>query len=52
MLHYDPRQGGYVVDIDRRRLEEAPSYTPNNLPDWSETAYGHRLDQYYGVPPY
>lgn len=52
MLNYDPRQGGYAVDLDRKRLEAAPSYTLNDMPDWSDTAYGHRLDQYYGVPPY
>src|SRR6202140_2799564 len=27
VLKYDVRQGGYVVDLDRRRLEGAPSYT-------------------------
>jgi hypothetical protein len=52
LLNYDPRQGGYVVDLDRRRLEGAPSYTANALPDWSDNTYGRRLDQYYGVPPY
>src|ERR1700758_432259 len=29
MLKYDVRQGGYVVDVDRRRLAEAPSYRPS-----------------------
>ena len=24
---YDTRQGGYVVDLDRSRLDAAPSYT-------------------------
>jgi PRC-barrel domain len=52
MLNYDPRQDGYVVDLDRRRLEAAPSYTLTNMPDWSDRSYGHRLDEYYGVPPY
>jgi hypothetical protein len=51
VLNYDLRQGGYVVDIDRRRLEGAPNYTLNDMPNWSDT-YGHRVDQYYGVPPY
>jgi PRC-barrel domain len=51
VLNYDPRQGGYVVDLDRRRLEGAPSYALNDTPDWS-APYGHRVDQYYGVPPY
>src|SRR3954466_13357868 len=27
VLDYDPAQGGYVVDIDRDRLERAPSYS-------------------------
>src|ERR1700752_4441599 len=52
MLKYDVRQNGYVVDIDRRRLEGAPSYTTSDLPNWSDRAYVHRIDDYYGVPPY
>jgi hypothetical protein len=28
-LTYDTRKGGYIVDIDRTRLETAPSYTPS-----------------------
>jgi hypothetical protein len=51
MLNYDPRQGGYVVDLDRRKIESAPSYTLNKMPDWSDKNYGHRLDRYYGVAP-
>jgi len=52
LLKYDIRQNGYVVDIDRRRLEGAPSYNAGNMPDWSDRAYGRRVDIYYGVPPY
>jgi PRC-barrel domain len=52
VLKYDIRQGGYVVDLDQRRLEGAPSYTASTLPDWSDRTYGHRVDDYYGVPPY
>ena len=51
-LTYDTRKGGYVVDIDRTRLETAPSYTSSTAPNWSDRAYGHRVDDYYGVPPY
>ena len=32
-----PRQGGHVVDLDRRRLEGAPTYRPEGMSDWSET---------------
>src|SRR5580704_8495481 len=52
VLKYGVRQGGYVVDLDRRRLEGAPSYTASSLPNWSDRDYGRRVDEYYGVPPY
>jgi hypothetical protein len=51
-LKYDTTQGGYVVDIDRSRLEDAPSYRASELPDWRNADYGHRIDKYYGVDPY
>lgn len=51
VLTYDERQGGYVVDLDRLQLETAPSYTSSTMPNWSDRAYGRRIDEYYGVPP-
>ncbi len=48
-LEYDTELGGYVVDLDRRLLEGAPSYTTD--PDWLNPAYGRRIDEYYGSPP-
>ena len=50
MLAYDIRLGGYVVDIDRRRLEGAPSYTSRNMPNWDDRSYAGRIDQYW-MPP-
>ncbi|HEX3861816.1 MAG TPA: PRC-barrel domain-containing protein [Stellaceae bacterium] len=49
ILSYDRRLGGYVVDLDRRRLEGAPTYTPANEPDWR--TYPERIDAYYAIPP-
>jgi len=46
VLSYDPRLGGYVVDADRRRLEEAPSYGATE-PDWSDRGYTGRVDDYW-----
>jgi len=51
-LTYGTRKGGYVVDLDRRRLETAPSYTSSSAPNWSDRTYGHRVDDFYGVTPY
>ncbi len=47
-LTYDERQGGYVVDIDRSRLEGAPAYSTTDQDNWNDPAYGRRVDDYYG----
>ena len=48
MLTYDIRLGGYVVDLDRRRLEGAPSYTSRETPNWDDRSYTRRIDQTSG----
>ena len=48
-LTYDTRLGGYVVDLDRSRLEGAPSYTARQLPDW-DRSYTERIDRYWTRP--
>jgi hypothetical protein len=50
MLNYDTRLGGYVVDLDRSRLERAPSYTSRDMPNWDDRSYTRRIDQYW-MPP-
>jgi hypothetical protein len=46
-LTYDTRLGGYVIDLDRDRLEGAPQYGEGEDP-FSDPDYGRRLDDYYG----
>ena len=50
VLDYDTRMGGYVVDIDRSRLEQAPRYMASNMPDWTDRTYRARIDEYW-IPP-
>jgi hypothetical protein len=50
MLDYDERQGGYVVDLDKGRLQNAPYYGVNDTPNWADRQYGRQIDDYYGVP--
>lgn len=50
VLKYDRNQGGYIVDIDKRRLEGAPSYAANETGSWGDATWGRRVDDYYGVP--
>jgi sporulation protein YlmC with PRC-barrel domain len=46
-LTYDRNQGGYVVDVDKSRLEKAPSYTEEEPSRWGDPAYGSEIDRYY-----
>ena len=50
-LTYDTSQGGYVVDLDKDRLQGAPSYSGSEAPDWSDPSYGRRIDDFYGPFP-
>ncbi|MBN9508959.1 MAG: PRC-barrel domain-containing protein [Alphaproteobacteria bacterium] len=49
-MRYDERQGGYVVDLDRSRLEGAPSYKVGETGLWDDPQYAHRVSDYYGTP--
>jgi sporulation protein YlmC with PRC-barrel domain len=46
-LTYDPRQGGYVVKLDRQRLEGAPAYSAQDVGTWDE-GRTRAIDDYYG----
>ena len=48
-LRYDTARDGYVVDIDKDRLEKAPSYDIAGDFKWT-SSYGRRVDKYYNVP--
>ena len=48
-LDYDVKQGGYVVDMDRAKLEGAPTYGRDEDP-WHDPAYTGGIDRYYGLP--
>jgi hypothetical protein len=52
MLRYDTRAGGYIVDIDKKKLEGAPAYGPRDHIDWDDQQWGRRVHDYYGVAPY
>jgi hypothetical protein len=47
-LTYDTGLGGYVIDLDRDRLEGAPRYGAGEDP-FADPDYGRRLDDYYGT---
>lgn len=47
-LHYDNELGGYLVNVTRDQLEGAPKYDNENDWDWSDTARGRKVYDYYG----
>lgn len=50
-LDYDPEKGGYVVNMTKEQLRDAPHYGRKAEPDWADPAYGKRINDYYGIPP-
>lgn len=51
-LTYDTNMGGFVVDLDKRVLEGAPSYGDADTAGWEDPAWGKRVCDYYGARPY
>jgi hypothetical protein len=52
VLTYDTGEGGYVVDLDRSKLEGGPTYGTSETPDWSDRRWGQKIHDYYGTRPY
>ena len=50
-LKYDDQKGGYVVNLDKKVLEDAPSYDSDTEFAWTPD-YGRKVDSYYGTPSY
>ena len=48
VLKYDTNQDGYVVPLERSRLEKAPRFEAEERPDYDDT-YGRGVYSYYGV---
>lgn len=50
-LKYDERQGGYVVNLDKKMLEKAPTLDASKDFTWTAD-YGRQVDKYYGAQSY
>ncbi|MBV9735943.1 MAG: PRC-barrel domain-containing protein [Acidisphaera sp.] len=51
-LKYDTSLGGYVVNLDRRTLEGAPSYASDQDVRWEDQQWGRSVHDYYKAEPY
>ncbi|MEP7062533.1 MAG: PRC-barrel domain-containing protein [Betaproteobacteria bacterium] len=47
MLKYDTSLGGYRVPLDKTKLDAAPKYPEDRIPEY-DTGYTGRVDNYYG----
>jgi hypothetical protein len=52
VLKYDTNLEGYIVNLDKSMLEQAPAYGSDERVDLSDEAYGKQIHDYYNVPPY
>ena len=48
MLKYDSEKDGYIVPIDKDKLEGAPRYADGEAPAYN-SEYGQRVNGYYGL---
>ena len=51
-LEYDTTMGGCVVNLDKRMLEGAPSYSDSDTVAWGDRTWDKRVSDYYGARPY
>lgn len=49
-LSYDTRLGGYVVDLTRDALENAPHLRPGDVVELEDEDYGRRVHDHYKAP--
>jgi sporulation protein YlmC with PRC-barrel domain len=51
VLDYVPSQGGYVVDLDKERLTNAPQFDEVENVSWDDPEWNRGVHKYYGVQP-
>jgi sporulation protein YlmC with PRC-barrel domain len=50
-LKYDTVKEGYLINMDKKQLQDAPNYDTNSAFQWTPE-YGRRVDSYYKTPTY
>lgn len=48
-LKYDTPKGGYMINMGKKQLENAPAYKPEEQIEWTPD-YGRKVDAYYKQP--
>jgi sporulation protein YlmC with PRC-barrel domain len=51
VLNYDPIKSGYMVNLDKNDLTEAPSFHRSEDFQWT-SEYGRQIDRHYDAPSF
>jgi hypothetical protein len=51
-MRIDEGEHEFVLDVDRKTLENAPGFDKNNWPDMADPAFGNNVYAHYGKTPY
>ena len=52
VLTYNTDKGGYVVDVDHAKLEEAPQMVSGDLSQLENREFEKHIHDYYNIDPY
>lgn len=51
-LRIDTENHRLILDVDKKRLENAPGFDKDDWPDTGETAWQLKVYEFYGATPY
>jgi sporulation protein YlmC with PRC-barrel domain len=51
-LRIDEGEHEFILDVDKKTLENAPGFDKDNWPDMADPAFGASIHQHYGQTPY
>ena len=52
ILRVDEDDKCFIMDVDKRTLENAPGFDKDNWPDMADPKWGNHVHNYYGARPY
>ena len=51
-LKVDEDEKCFLLNVDKKKLENAPGFDKDNWPNMADTTWGSEVSGYYGVTPY
>ena len=51
-LRVDEDEKCFILDVDKKTLENAPGFDKDKWPDMTDTTWGSEVFRYYGATPY